>query len=283
MGAGQHVDDHRIDPELGHVQVGELHVRGRIPNCRPRFSPCRTGPSIRCQWPSMSAAARGSPSLSAVRIAVEDTAPLVPSRSGANGDVEAQRAAEGSAACRRAGPALAKAEIRAHDHVADAKPTGQHVAGERLGREARETRVEGQFGQHLDAQLLQPVGARLGVHQAEGRGVGGEELAGMRLERHDAKRCAGSPGQVDHMGMAPVHTIEIADRHRGAAFFGAGKLVVAHDPHGAHLTGLVGGGQDAQTGGQSNLPEGARTIASPFSTTVSSTRQWVASVTRRRP
>jgi hypothetical protein len=84
--------------------------------------------------------------------------------------------------------------------VADAQAVGQHVAREGSAVRRRQARVERQFGQHLDAQFFQPVRARLGVHQAEGRGVGGEELARMRLERHDAQRRIGAPGQADHMG-----------------------------------------------------------------------------------
>ncbi len=65
------------------------------------------------------------------------------------------------------------------------QPPRQHVPREFVGGQSRQRGVEGQLGQDLDAQLLQPVGARLGIHKAEGRGVGCEELAWMRLEGND--------------------------------------------------------------------------------------------------
>ncbi len=87
--------------------------------------------------------------------------------------------------------ALAEAEIGADDDMRDAKPFGQHVAREGFGREGGKGGVEGQLVEVLDAQLGQPVGAGLGIHQAEGRGVGGEEFARVRFEGDDAQRGPG--------------------------------------------------------------------------------------------
>ena len=53
------------------------------PSSRPRFSPCWTAPSSLCQWPNIAAASCGRPSLSAVRIAVEETCAPFVARSGA--------------------------------------------------------------------------------------------------------------------------------------------------------------------------------------------------------
>ena len=95
--------------------------------------------------------------------------------------------------------------------MAQSQTPGQDIAGECLGRQRRQPRVKGQFRQYLDAELFQPMGAGGGIHQPKGGGVGGKELARMRLECDDAQGRIRAPGQVDHMAMATVDAIEISD------------------------------------------------------------------------
>ena len=149
--------------------------------------------------------------------AVEETAPLSPDRSDAMGDVEAHPAPEIRQHVGGAGPSLAKAEIRADDHVAYAEPVGEHVASEGFGRWRLDKVVsKRKLCQDLDAEFLQTMGARLGVHQAEGRRVGGEELARMRLERPPRPRGAsGRRARSITWAWPRWHAIEIADRHGG--------------------------------------------------------------------
>ena len=82
----------------------------------------------------------------------------------------------------------------------------------------------------FDPQLGQPVGARLGVHQAEGRSVGGKELAGVGFEGHDAKGGVGS-GKVDDGLMAKVNAVKVAHGNRGTAGGGVKVLPVSMNLH----------------------------------------------------
>ena len=95
--------------------------------------------------------------------------------------------------------------------------------------------IERHLVQLFDALLGQLVRARLGVHQAKGRGVGGEQLAGMRLERHQAKRRAklrrGTPGCVDHGAMAQMNAVKIANGGGGTAVGGIKIECVTNDAH----------------------------------------------------
>ena len=104
----------------------------------------------------------------------------------------------------------------------------------------------------------------------------------MRLERDDAKRRADPvgavAGKVDHGLMAAVHTVEVAHRDRGATL-GAVKA----GPSGQNAHRPPGQAVRAGARRQSNFRLGANTSASPFSTTVSPTRQRQSRVTRRRP
>ena len=68
----------------------------------------------------------------------------------------------------------------------------------------------------LHAKAGKTVGAGLGVHQAERRQMGREELARVGFERHDPKRAM-TPRKVDHRPVAPVDAVEIAHGDRGAA------------------------------------------------------------------
>ena len=145
----------------------------------------------------------------------------------------------------RSRPFGPEVEIRADNDVARAQALGQHAGGEILRRQAGQRGVEGQFIQDVDADLVQPVRARLGSGQAEGRGVGGEQLARMRFEGQYAKRGVQVPcrpaGQVDHGPVPDVDAIEIADGDGSAPIGLGGELVVAHDPHGAGVAPCCGG------------------------------------------
>ena len=105
---------------------------------------------------------------------------------------------------------------------------------------------------HRDAatpSAFEPVGAGLGVHQAEGRRVGGEVFAGMRLEGDDAQGgCGGFGGDLQDRLVAEVHAVEIADGG-GRALVGVGQVAgVAVDAHGMgrSVASRDGQGEDTQ-------------------------------------
>src|SRR5690606_13169086 len=92
--------------------------------------------------------------------------------------------------------------------------------------------VEAELVEPPDTEPVQDPGLLSGGGQAEGRRVGLEMTARMRLERDDAQ---GRPARgtclarvADQHLMAKVHAIEIADRGRGATVVG-GELAVAVD------------------------------------------------------
>ena len=102
--------------------------------------------------------------------------------------------------------------------------------------------------------------------QAEARGVRPEKLLGMRLEDQDSEWPAQGLCARDQGLMAPVHTIEIADGHRGPADLFGQVVVVTEDLH-------------AQA---RYVPRaGTMTRASPSITTVSPTLQIVERTARR--
>ena len=175
---------------------------------------------------------------------------------------------------RRTRAVLAETEIRAHGDMRDAQPVGQNLLREGLRGQARQHRAKGKFVQVLNTKAGQAVGPCLGVHEAKGRRVGGEILARMRLECQDAQgRVAGGAGGVDDRAVTLVDAIEIAHGNRCASCLGLQPGPVAMD--------LQCAPNRAPRTPQSNLRLGASTTASPFKTTVSPTRQRVASVTRR--
>ena len=86
----------------------------------------------------MAAASRGRPSVSAVRMAVDDTSrPAIASR-GAMVVAKPSRVPSALQIGGLAGAALAEAEIRADDDMADPQPLGQHLAREVFGRQRRQ-------------------------------------------------------------------------------------------------------------------------------------------------
>jgi hypothetical protein len=148
----------------------------------------------------------------------------------------------------------------------------QDGVDETLGRQAGEGGVEGKLEQVLDPKAGQSVGAGFGVHQAEGRTLRGEELAGVGFEGDDAQRAVAA-GEVDHRLVAAVDAVEVAHRDRCAAGLRVKPLVILMNLHPRPCRGRLPR--------QSNLRLGARTSASPFSTTVLPTEARVSRVTRR--
>ena len=187
---------------------------------------------------------------------------------------------------------LPKRKSAADDDMGDAEAAGEDVPGEGLGAEAGEGGVEGKLVEPLDPELLQPVGARLGRHQAEGRRGGREEGARVRLEGDDAEGRAeprgGGVGEREHRLVAEVHAVEVAHRDRGAAVVGAEPAIVVgalHASSNAHPRSAIAHARGAFKRArrrQSNLRLGASTSASPSRTARSPTRQRQSRVTRRR-
>ena len=124
-----------------------------------------------------------------------------------------------------AAAAPTEGEVRAAHQMARAETLVQHLGHEGLGRHQAEFVVEGQLVEQGDAQRLECRGALGRQREAERRVVGAEVLARMRLEGQHAegqlrpRRVRG----LDHLGMAAMHAVEIAQRHDGAACIG-GKL-----------------------------------------------------------
>ena len=92
--------------------------------------------------------------------------------------------------------------------------------------------VEGKLVKLLDTQFRQPVGAGFGIHQAEGGGVGREELARVGFKGDDAQRTLRA-GKVDDGLMAKMDAVEIPHRHGSAARCGLQPLPM---PVNLHLT-----------------------------------------------
>ena len=132
-----------------------------------------------------------------------------------------------------AAAAMAEREVRAADQVPRAEALVQHLGHEGLGRHQAEFVVEAQLVQQRDAERLQRVGAFGRQGQAERRVIRAEMLARMRLEGQHAERHL-RPRRVrrpDHLGMAAMHAVEIAQRHRGAARIGGQVAPVVEDAH----------------------------------------------------
>ena len=110
---------------------------------------------------------------------------------------------------------MAEAEVVAHDHVAYRQSLAQHLVREVLGAHRRQDLVEVQGRQEvhvqgLDQPRLDPEG-----REPEGRRVGREEAARVRLEGQDGSGRAQDLGQAaglgDHLLVATVDAVEIAD------------------------------------------------------------------------
>ena len=205
---------------------------------------------------------------------------------------------------RRAGPLRAEAEIGADRHMRDAEVSRQYVFAEGLRRQARQILIEAKLVEPLYPDPGQSARPRLGRHQLEGWRVGFEEAAGVWHEGDHAQRCLGQGfmRKRDHMLVAAMHAVKIAKGDRRAPVGCIDGSAVLDDAHGTSQmhsgsrAGWIGrptpatreilrGGRGASTPGgrgrQSNLAEGASTMASPFSTFLPSTMQAQSSVTRR--
>jgi hypothetical protein len=96
----------------------------------------------------------------------------------------------------------------------------EHLLGEGLVAHCRKLRLEGQHVQALDAERLQRPRLLLQRHEAKGLGVRLEPAAGVRLEGDHAQRRrqrgGGLGGAGDHLLVASVHAIEVAERQSPA-------------------------------------------------------------------
>ena len=160
-----------------------------------------------------------------------------------NGHLEPVSRAEILQRLSRSLATFAKTEIRAHHHMRQAQALGQHIAGKLFRLQARQRMVEGQFIKKVDAELFQPMRAGFGIHQTEGGAVACEELARMWLKGQDAQRRVMGARDVDHMLMAQMHTVEIADGDAGTPIFGRDILIIAHGPHGDRISRAAREGQ----------------------------------------
>ena len=220
----------------------------------------------------MSAASRGRPSVRAWRIAVDDTSRPAISTSGAMVVAKPKRSPKVRKSCAVPARPLPKQKSAPTTTWAMPRPLARTSRANSSGVRAARARLKGSWKQMLHPQLRQPVGPGLGVHQAEGRGVGCEELAGVRLEGDDAQ-LAMVAGKVDDRGMAQMHAVEIAHGNGCTACIRVKPLEVLMNLHPRPCRGRLPR--------QSNLRLGARTSASPFNTTVLPTEARVSRVTRR--
>jgi hypothetical protein len=119
------------------------------------------------------------------------------------------------------GTAGAEAEIAPDQQPLHAESTHQDLVDEALSRHGGEARIEARHVHVLDPGLRQQLQLVSQACNSRRRRVGGEELAGMRLEGEDARRqfgftrLGGDP--VDERAMTPVHAVEVSDRRRTPA------------------------------------------------------------------
>ncbi len=145
----------------------------------------------------------------------------------------------------------------AYGGSSDPRPNGPSGGGESTG----------EVVSTVDPEALENLrlGAKRG--QAELFEAPAEELLRLRLEGDNAERCAKLLRDAltfrDQRLMAPMHAVEIADRHDGALRRTRNRLEVAGNDH---ILGRAG----------------ASKVASPSATTVSPTLATQSSVTRRR-
>ena len=112
----------------------------------------------------------------------------------------------------------------------------QDLIDEILRRQQRESLVEGNLEEDVDAQRGQSLGAAGGVGQAKGRRVGLEQAARMRLEGDHRNRRAGRlsdrPGALQDRAVAAMDAVEIAERADTAALGGANLVKGLDNDHG---------------------------------------------------
>ena len=110
-------------------------------------------------------------------------------------------------------------EIRAAGQVRRAHAPVQHLLHERIGAQQGKGAVERHLVHDLHAERRQRRGALRREREAEGRVVRAEQLARVRLEGQDGEHSAGPRGMdgAEHVGVAEVDPVEVAQRDRGAA------------------------------------------------------------------
>ena len=120
--------------------------------------------------------------------------------------------------------AVAEAEVLPHAHPLGAEPPDQHVVDEVLRRAARERAVERDHDELAHAQPGDQVGLRVQRRDQLRRRVGRHDRARVRLERQHGV------GAADHLAVAQVHAVELADRDVARPGFDVGEPCDLHQP-----------------------------------------------------
>src|SRR5262249_1568633 len=114
-------------------------------------------------------------------------------------------------------------EIVADDDMRRLDALAQDLDDEGLGAAPGHRAVEGEQIEVIDSHRLQMAQLDAKGRKPEGRAIRLEEGARMRLEgEHGARRlefARKAQGLADHLLMAQMKTVEIAQRHHGAARF----------------------------------------------------------------
>ena len=174
-----------------------------------------------------------------------------------------------------AGAALAEAEIGADDDMRQAEPVGSTSRAKASGVSAARPASNGSSYSRSTPSLASRLARASAFISRNGGASGAKNCARMRLEGDHAQRRVGRglrAGEVDHRLMAQMHAVEIADGGRGAA------VRRPSDRSRISVFACAWPGRPGPV--QSNLRLGARTSASPFSTTVSPTD---AAAVKRHP
>ena len=132
---------------------------------------------------------------------------------------------------------MAEDEIVADHDMGDLEPLAQHLDDEGLGALARQLAVEMQHEEMVEADRLELAHLDAKGRQAEGRRVGREEFARVRLEGHHRVAGPELAGMArrggDHRVVATMDAVEIADRDYRAAGLDRHLVVVTKQSHGA--------------------------------------------------
>jgi hypothetical protein len=141
-----------------------------------------------------------------------------------------------------AGAAPAERDVEADGHVLHGEAADQHLLDELAVAEAGHLEVERQQVQQVHAQGLQRAGLLGMGHQLEGRLAGAEQPARVRVEGDHAQRQLvgqrGFRGLGDHLLVAAMHAVEIAQGHAGAPL-AVGQVLPAVDGLQAHADSLT--------------------------------------------
>ncbi len=133
--------------------------------------------------------------------------------------------------------AVAEAEIPAGGDGRD-RELAQEAAGHEVGGGgAEQAPVAAEDIEMVDAEAAQQLGLAAQGREARRGGGGVQDLARVRLERDHAERAAKCPrmtgGGTDHLAVAAMDAVEVADRHRGTARCCRQASVITVDEHGA--------------------------------------------------